>query len=214
MEKIILKQTLPEVFAGGKSIESDIWHKEVCFERESMSLVHAASGTGKSSLLSYLFGYRRDYQGMIFFDETNIHQLSNTDWVKVRRSEISIMFQELRLFDELSAMDNIAVKNMLTHHKKRKEVEVWFERLGIADKMNTPVNRLSYGQRQRVAFMRALCQPFHFILLDEPISHLDEVNSNVVAELLQEEVAAQGAGVIITSLGHQLNLPYSHQYNL
>lgn len=214
MERIILKQTLPEVFADGKPIESDIWHKEVCFERGSTTLVRAASGTGKSSLLSYLFGYRQDYHGMVFFDDTNIRQLVNKDWTKIRKNEISIMFQELRLFDELSAMDNIAVKNMLTHHKSRKEVEAWFERLGIADKMNTPVNRLSYGQRQRVAFMRALCQPFHFILLDEPISHLDEVNSKAIAELLQEEVSTQGAGVVVTSLGHQLSLSYSHQYNL
>lgn len=214
MEKIILKHTLPEVFANGEMGSSDIWHEEVSFTRESVSLIRAASGTGKSSLLSYIFGYREDYQGEILFDEKDIKDITHKAWNDIRRKEISIMFQELRLFDELSALDNIIVKNKLTHHKTRKDVELWFERLGIADKMFTPVNRLSYGQRQRVAFIRSLCQPFQFILLDEPISHLDEANSKAVTDLLLEEATAQGAGVIVTSLGHQLDLPYSNYYNL
>lgn len=214
MEKIILKHTLPEVFANGEMGSSDIWREEVSFTRESVSLIRAASGTGKSSLLSYIFGYREDYQGEILFDEKDIKDITPNVWNDIRRKEISIMFQELRLFDELSALDNIIVKNKLTHHKTRKDVELWFERLGIADKMFTPVNRLSYGQRQRVAFIRSLCQPFQFILLDEPISHLDEANSRAVADLLLEEATAQGAGVIVTSLGHQLDLPYSNYYNL
>ena len=88
------------------------------------------------------------------------------------------------------------------------------ERLDIADKKDTPIRSLSFGQRQRVAFIRSLCQPFQFILLDEPISHLDTENGIEVAKLLLEETAGQGAGVLVTSLGHQLDLPYSHYYNL
>jgi len=88
------------------------------------------------------------------------------------------------------------------------------ERLGIADKTNIPIKALSFGQRQRVAFIRALCQPYQFILLDEPISHLDVENSKELAKLLLEEASGQGAGIIVTSLGHQLDLPYSNYFNL
>ena len=49
MEKIHLKQTLPEVFAGGSSIQSDIWHQDIIFDKEMICLIKAASGTGKSS---------------------------------------------------------------------------------------------------------------------------------------------------------------------
>jgi putative ABC transport system ATP-binding protein len=214
MEKIILKQALPEVFAKGEWVQSDIWHQELAFSRDSISLIKASSGTGKSSLLSYIFGYRKDYQGMIFFDDTNIRQLDLKRWNSIRQKELSIMFQELRLFEELSALDNVLIKNKLTHFKSKKKIIELFERLGIAEKLNSPVATLSFGQRQRVAFIRALCQPYQFILLDEPISHLDVANSKVLSDLLFEEASAQGAGIIVTSLGYELELPYSNHYKL
>ncbi|EGJ70256.1 ABC transporter related protein [Bacteroides coprosuis DSM 18011] len=214
MEKIHLKQALPEVFAGGSSIQSDIWHQDIIFDKEMICLIKAASGTGKSSLCSYIFGYRRDYQGMIFFDDVNIKQIKSKDWNSIRQKELSIMFQELRLFEELTALENIQIKNKLTKFKSKKDITNMLERLGIADKTNIPIKALSFGQRQRVAFIRALCQPYQFILLDEPISHLDVENSKELAKLLLEEASGQGAGIIVTSLGHQLDLPYSNYFNL
>ena len=65
---------------------------------------------------------------------------------------------------------------------------------------------LSFGQQQRVAFIRSLCQPFDFIFLDEPISHLDDENSAIMSQLLMEETEKQGAGVIVTSIGKHLEL--------
>ncbi|MDE7143640.1 MAG: ABC transporter ATP-binding protein, partial [Muribaculaceae bacterium] len=81
--------------------------------------------------------------------------------------------------------------------------------LGIADKADTPVARMSVGQQQRVAIIRALCQPFDFIFLDEPVSHLDERNNREAATMITEEAAASGAGIISTSVGHNLLLPES-----
>lgn len=68
--------------------------------------------------------------------------------------------------------------------------------------------KLSFGQQQRVAFIRALCQPFDFLFLDEPISHLDDDNSRIMGELIIAEAKAQGAGVIATSIGKHIELPY------
>lgn len=214
MKEIQLQQTLPEVFASGQAVQSEVWHQNITFTRDSISLIKAASGTGKSSLCSYIFGYRQDYQGLILFDQKNIKQFTEKDWNHIRTTELSIVFQELRLFEELSAWDNIQIKNKLTGYKTKKEITHLFERLGIEDKLHTPIGKLSYGQRQRVAFIRALCQPFHYILLDEPISHLDSHNSKELASVLLEETTKQQAGIIVTSLGHQLDLPYSHYYNL
>jgi putative ABC transport system ATP-binding protein len=73
---------------------------------------------------------------------------------------------------------------------------------------------LSFGQQQRVAFIRSLCQPFDFIFLDEPISHLDDENSAIMSQLLMEETEKQGAGVIVTSIGKHLELPYDETLRL
>ena len=65
---------------------------------------------------------------------------------------------------------------------------------------------MSIGQQQRVGIIRALCQPFDFILLDEPVSHLDEENNRRAARMIAGEALRQGAGIITTSVGNPLLL--------
>ena len=208
------KQTLPQVFADRNSVTSDVWHQDLFFRKGEMYLIEAASGTGKSSLCSYIYGYRNDYQGIINFDETNIKAYSVKQWVDLRKHSLSMLFQDLRIFTELSALENVQLKNNLTGCKKKKEILSFFEQLGIADKINVKAGKLSFGQQQRVAFIRALCQPFDFLFLDEPISHLDDDNSRIMGELIIAEAKAQGAGVIATSIGKHIELPYNHTLQL
>ena len=82
------------------------------------------------------------------------------------------------------------------------------EQVGLGDQIHKKPNQMSGGQQQRVAMIRALVQPFDFLLADEPISHLDETNSRIMAEIMMEEAKCQGAGVIVTSIGKHMDLPY------
>jgi len=195
-------------------MDSDIWGKQARFEKGKLYLVEAGSGTGKSSLLSYIYGFRRDYQGDILFDETNINAFSIKMWTELRKKTISLLWQELRLFPELSAWENVIIKNNITKFQNKKTMVAWFEQLGIQDKMDTIVDKMSFGQQQRVALIRALCQPFDFIFVDEPISHLDSANANIMAEIILAEAKRQGAAVIVTSIGKRLELEYDHVFNL
>ena len=195
MNSIHLQQTLPQVFADRNSVTSDIWHQDLIFRKGEMCLIEAASGTGKSSLCSY-------------FDETNIKAYSVKQWVDLRKHSLSMLFQDLRIFTELTALENVQLKNNLTGYKKKKEILAFFEKLGLSDKLNVKAGKLSFGQQQRVAFIRALCQPFDFLFLDEPISHLDDDNSRIMGELIIGEAEKQQAGVIATSIGKHIELPY------
>ncbi|MEG1562792.1 MAG: ATP-binding cassette domain-containing protein [Bacteroides sp.] len=208
MKTIHLQQTLPQVFADRNSVASDVWHQDILFQKGENYLIEAASGTGKSSLCSYIYGYRNDYQGIINFDNTNIKACSVRQWTDLRKHSLSMLFQDLRIFPELTAIENVQLKNQLTGYKKKKEMIAFFEALGIADKLNVKAGKLSFGQQQRVAFIRALCQPFDFIFLDEPISHLDDVNGGIMSALLTEEAGKQGAGIIVTSIGKHIELNY------
>ncbi len=214
MNNINLQQTLPNVFAERESIVSEVWKKNLEFRKGDIYLIEADSGTGKSSLCSYIYGYRNDYQGTFNFDKENIRNLSVSKWVDIRKHSISMLFQELRLFTELTALENIQLKNNLTGYKSQKEIETLFEAMGIDDKYNSKVGKLSFGQQQRVAFIRSLCQPFDFIFLDEPISHLDETNGQIMGDLLMQEVKQQGAGVIVTSIGKHIELNYNKIFKL
>ena len=214
MNTILINNVVPEIFATRNDLRSEIWNTEASFERGKTYLVRADSGTGKSSLCSYLYGQRGDYRGEILFDNTDIAKFSTNEWCKVRREHISILFQDLRLFGELTALENVEIKNRLTHHRNTAQIKSWFEELGIADKLNSRIDRMSYGQQQRVALIRALCQPFDFLILDEPISHLDDRNSDIMRDIILREVSTTGAGVIATSIGKHMNIDYDKQLSL
>lgn len=214
MNRITLNNVVPEIFASREGLISDIWHRDVSFERGKRYLVRAESGTGKSSLCSYIYGQRGDYRGVISFDNEEISRFNSAQWSDIRQTKISVLFQELRLFGELTALENVWIKNSIANFKQRDEIVALFEELGIVDKLNSRTDRLSYGQQQRVALIRALCQPFSFLLLDEPISHLDDKNSDIMRDVILREVDKQGAGVIATSIGKHMNIDYDLCLNL
>ena len=214
MNSITLSNVVPEIFASRENLRSDLWQAEITFERGHSYLIEAASGTGKSSLCSYLYGQRGDYRGNILFDKEDIARFSTNRWSAIRQTSLSILFQDLRLFGELTALENVEIKNRLTRHQSTATIERWFEQLGIADKLHSRIDRMSYGQQQRVALIRALCQPIDFLLLDEPISHLDDNNSDIMRDIILEETKQQGAAIIATSIGKHMNIDYDKRLSL
>lgn len=214
MKKIQLIDTLPNVFVNRTDIVSDIWHKGVEFEKGKLYLVEANSGTGKSSLCSFIYGYRKDYQGQILFDGEDVRGYNVAQWVKLRKKHISLLWQELRLFPELTAMENVEIKNKLTGYQKKKKILEWFDMLGISDKADSKIGQMSFGQQQRVALIRALCQPFDFLLVDEPVSHLDDTNAEIMGRIMTDEAHRQGAGIIATSIGKHIEIDYDAVYRL
>lgn len=208
MEKIKFDNVLPDVFAGKPDLQSDVWKRELDFSKGKKYLIEADSGRGKSTFCSYIIGYRKDYSGKIMFDDVDARNMNIKIWTDARRFNLSYVFQELRLFPELTAFENVEIKNRLTKFKSKEDISRWFERLGIADKTDEKVRFMSFGQQQRVAMMRALAQPFDFIIADEPISHLDDGNSRTMGRIMEEEAESQGAGIIMTSIGKHIEMQY------
>ena len=214
MNTIRFNNVVPQVFSASGQLDSGVWQHDILFDKGKVYLVEADSGKGKSTFCSYIQGYRHDFSGQILFDDTDIQRLRSSQWVAIRQRNISLLFQELRLFPELTAMENVEIKNKLTGHKSRRQIEQWFTMLGISDKQDTRVGLMSFGQQQRVAMMRALVQPFDFILADEPISHLDDANAALMADIMMTEACSQGAGVIVTSIGKHMQLDYDQVIKL
>ena len=219
MNQITISHLLPNVFKGMEETSqirnSRIWEAPpFTFNRGCRICIHAESGGGKSSLLSFIYGNRNDYSGEIFFDEHNIRELNVPQWCSVRQREIALLPQEMRLFLELTAFENIQLKNSLTDFKTEKEIDEMLKLLGIYEKKNSQAGKLSIGQQQRVAIIRTLCQPFDFIFLDEPVSHLDETNNKIVSKLVEREASKNNSGIIATSVGNHLLLENPQFVNL
>lgn len=211
IDAITLKGVLPRVFRGSEGEPpvsvSEVWlHPDVTFSRPGSYIISAESGTGKSSLCSFIYGERDDYDGEILFDTTPARSLGIEQWCRLRRESLAYLPQDMRLFPELSVMDNIMVKNRLTDYHTESEILALLDRLELRHKAGQTAGLLSIGQQQRVAIIRALCQPFDFILVDEPVSHLDARNNAAVASLIASEAAARNASVIATSVGNHLAL--------
>ena len=188
---------------------SDIYlQSSVRFEQGRRYMVCARSGHGKTSLLNFIYGSSSHYDGTVRFHDDDSTLLER------RRRKLSYLFQDLRLFPELTALENILIKNNLTEFKSTAQIEAMLDRVLAPEKKHQPVATLSLGQRQRVAAVRALCQPFEFLLMDEPFSHIDHESAQAVATLVLSEVKAQGAGLIVTALDPIDLFPFDTTLNL
>lgn len=214
IDRIELRGVVPRVFEDDRSqIEgSEIWGKEIDFERGRAYLVRSDSGRGKSSLCSFVYGTRTDYSGRIEYSGEGYTGRESAE--EVRRRHIGMMFQELRLFGDLTVVENIEVKNQLTKMRSRREIEEMLERVGIAEKRDTECRKLSVGQQQRVAFVRLLCQPADFLLLDEPVSHIDDGRGRDMAAMIEERRRRDGVGVVVTSIGRDMPIEYDREIQL
>lgn len=213
IDRIEILQALPRVFRDTRP-ESEIWLTDLALTRPGYYMVEAESGTGKSSLCAYLYGTRTDYLGSILFNGTDASSLSLMQWQEIRRRHIAYLPQELDLFPELSALENIRIKNDLTGYADEAQIHSWLERIGLGDRKDFPVGKMSIGQQQRVAIIRSICQPFDFILLDEPVSHLDFRNNRIAAEIIEAEAQRNDASIIATSVGNKLSISSSQLLKL
>ena len=192
---IELRNLKPQYMSESEVAGSDIYlQPSVVFERGRKYMICARSGHGKTSLLNFIYGSNLYYDGVIDYHEP----VSSPFDLRLRK--LSYLFQDLCLFPELTALENVQIKNSLTEHKSEAEIEAMLDALLPASKKHQPLRTLSLGQRQRVAAVRALCQPFDFLLMDEPFSHLDHETAQQVAAMTLREVEAQGASLLLTSL--------------
>jgi ABC-type lipoprotein export system ATPase subunit len=205
VKTLIFDRVIPAFLEGGNIPPSEVWNTNLTLNKGERYIVEAPSGKGKSTFLGIIFGSRRDFKGNVSFDEMNVASISKSDWSSIRSEKISMLFQELRLFEMLTVRENLELKLALTNKVTLSQVEEWLARLGLEGFLDRKCQTLSFGQQQRVAIVRALCQPFEWLLLDEPFSHLDEQNANIALELIQEVCASQNAGLIVTSLGSLQN---------
>lgn len=198
--QIALNNVKPKYMSESEVAGSDIYlQPSVVFEQGRKYMVCARSGHGKTSLLNFIYGISDQYDGSIERKAENGERKAENA-IRIPLSVLSYMFQDLGLFPELTAMENVQLKNRLTDFKNDSEIERMLDALLPEGKKHQPVATLSLGQRQRVAAVRALCQPMRFLLLDEPFSHLDHDTAVQVAAMISAEVERQGAGLIVTAL--------------
>ncbi|GAB2818013.1 P-loop NTPase family protein [Ferruginibacter profundus] len=198
--QIQLQNLVPTFIEEEKISNSQLWNSNVVFNTGEKIQIVAPSGSGKTSLIHFLYGLRKDYNGIILYDGNSIKNFDAEKFAMYRQQSISIVFQDLRLFPEQTVLQNLDIKRQLNPYHTESKITAMAKRLGIENKLNKLCTTCSYGEQQRIAIIRSLQQPFHFLLLDEPFSHLDENNRKKAMELMEEEAELRKASIILADL--------------
>lgn len=189
---------------------SDVWNTRIQFNQGEFIKIKAPSGTGKTTLVHLLYKLRHDYEGNIRIDNRSVLELDENELSLLRQNKISIVFQDLRLFPNLTARENIELKRVLqTPFYTSDVIDTMAGILGITHVLEQKAGLCSYGEQQRIAIVRSLIQPFELLIMDEPFSHLDIENTKKAAALIETECLKRKAGFIITDLDEDGNFKYT-----
>jgi lipoprotein-releasing system ATP-binding protein len=181
---------LVKTFQTEKKVKLEIL-KSVSLEIESekISVIIGASGAGKSTLLHILGGLDRPDTGEVFIKDNNIFTMSDEKLAKFRNKNIGFVFQFHHLLPEFTAVENVAIPQMINGTSLAKatiKAAEILEVVGLSDRLNHKPAELSGGEQQRVAVARALANDPDIIFADEPTGNLDSTNSESVHELIVE----------------------------
>jgi ABC-type lipoprotein export system ATPase subunit len=209
-----LKDILPTYFDVHRKNQSEIWGKDLAFSKGEMIKIVAPSGSGKTSLIHFIYGMRSEYTGTVKYGDKDIHSLNAENFASYRKDKISIVFQDMRLFPEQTAGENLEIKRQLNPYHPAEKIREMANRLGVGSRLNTKAKICSYGEQQRIAIIRALLQPFDFLLLDEPFSHLDSENAQKAMELMLEESKQRNACIVFADLERIDYFPFTRLFHL
>ncbi len=208
LEKLVPYSLKDKITLGS----SDIWNQSIALNDGELIKIEAPSGTGKTTLTHLLYKVRTDYSGSIKYDNLELSKCDKDALADLRQNYISIVFQDLRLFPDLSARENIEIKRLLTPQFSTKEIIVEMtDQLGVSSILDRKVRFCSLGEQQRIAIIRALIQPFNWLILDEPFSHLDQENIIRAATLIDSACKKRNAGLIIMGLNKDNYFNYNRE---
>jgi putative ABC transport system ATP-binding protein len=160
------------------------------------------SGSGKTTLLDLIAGVRTPDGGRVVVGETAVSELSDAKRRAFRLANVGFVFQTFELFGHLTGLENVLFPAAVSGRLRRERVAFTTEldrlaaMVGIANRLDRRIDRLSRGEQQRVALCRALVHRPAVLLADEPTGNLDPSNKAAAMRLLVEAAAERQATLL------------------
>ena len=145
------------------------------------------SGSGKSTFLQILASLDKPTTGSIYFNKNKLNDMKNTDLSKLRLENFGFVYQFHHLLEDMTILENVLLPNQYNKsNNKFSEQEIYslLDRVGLSDRLHHLPWKLSGGEKQRAAIVRAIVNKPNFLFLDEPTGNLDEFNAKSIQDLL------------------------------
>lgn len=145
------------------------------------AVILGASGSGKSTLLNTISGLEHPDGGSVFYDNSDISDLSDDELTKFRKNNVGFIFQQYYLLPNLTVSQNVRMGADLAQNNEYQSI---IEAVGLGGKINSYPSELSGGEQQRVSIARALAKQPRVLFLDEPTGALDEETGRQVLDYI------------------------------
>lgn len=155
------------------------------FPNKGIVFVIGKSGCGKTTLLNILEGNQKPTDGEIFYQNKKMTAFSQKEMVNYRKHEIGILFQSYNLIDNLTVYENLLVACSIKNVTP-KYIDDLLIKFNLINLKNRSIDVLSGGEKQRIAFLRAIINEPRVLLCDEPTGAIDEENSLLIMEFLKD----------------------------
>jgi len=190
-----------EIKSISKAFEGQKLYKDFSLKIEDgeFVIITGKSGCGKTTLLNMIGAIENVDSGTILVDGKNINERKNR--LKYFRRGVGFLFQNYALIDNKTVRENLKI--VKGECKNDVSIEDALKRVGLEEKVNTKVYKLSGGEQQRVAIARLMIKNCSIILADEPTGSLDWENGQIVIDLLKQ---LQKEGKTIIMVTHDLRL--------
>ena len=168
---------------------------------EQLAMV-GQSGSGKSTLLHLMGGLDSPRSGQILFNGVDLAAMEEPKRTLWRRRHIGFIYQFFNLIPTLTVIENVLLPlelNGVSERNGRAEGLNLLKEVGLQDRAETYPDRLSGGEQQRVAIIRALIHQPQLVLADEPTGNLDAATGEQVLDLLDRLVRAKGHTLILVT---------------
>lgn len=145
------------------------------------------SGSGKSTFLQIVASLDKPSSGEIFFNDNKFNQMKNDELSKLRLENFGFVYQFHHLLEDMTILENVLLPNQYNKSDKKfnnEEIFNLLEKVGLSERLHHLPWKLSGGEKQRAAIVRAIVNKPNFLFLDEPTGNLDESNAKSIQELL------------------------------
>ena len=197
------------------SSEIQLRFPDFSLSKGEQALILGQSGCGKTTLLHLLSGLLKPDSGEVDVENENISKMSGARLDNFRGANIGIVFQTPHFIEALTVKENLTLTQTLAGKSKNVDkVKTLLADLGVESKLNSKLNALSVGEKQRVSIARALVNSPALILADEPTSALDDENCDSVLKLVSEQAKKHNSTLLIVTHDNRLKDQFDKRIEL